>query len=77
LVTVQSEWLRHSESGRQLGPVQVLKKASRTMAIAATIWQSATEEIEHEISVCVCSVLLTREQSGRFAQHLAIKALGN
>jgi hypothetical protein len=47
------------------------------MAIAATIWQSATEEIEHEISICVCSVLLTREQSGRFTQHLAIKALGN
>jgi hypothetical protein len=60
-------------TGRSLS----FEKASQTMAIAATIWQSATEEIEHEISICVCSVLLTREQSGRFTQHLAIKALGN
>jgi hypothetical protein len=34
-------------------------------------WQSATLQIEHGISTCVCSVLLTRRQSGRFAQYLA------
>jgi hypothetical protein len=38
-------------------------------------WQSMMEQIEHEISICVCSVLLTRKQSGRFVQ-LAIEALG-
>ena len=40
-------------------------------------WQSATQQIEHGISICVCSVLLTRRQSGRFAQHMAIESLGS
>jgi hypothetical protein len=40
-------------------------------------WQSATQQIEHGISICVCSVLLTRRQSGRFAPHLAIESLGS